>query len=283
LQEIRPHSLPIPRETARGAAIFPRPGANVSAVAGHAHQRRDWEDLASFDSYGAILRPPERKGQRWEEEEFLATGQRDAERILEAAAVHSLPRRFGSALDFGCGVGRVTRALAARFDEVAGVDISATMIDRARTVTSSFGNCRFVVGAAPALRALPAQHYDLVVSILVLQHLPSAREAELTVTMLAGRVAPGGALIVQVPRQLPLRRRLQSRRRAYALLRNLGVAPRLLLGRFGLDPIRTTALSEARVRRAIEDAGAILVAAEDDDATGLHVPSRRYLATRSDS
>jgi len=45
----------------------------------------------------------------------------------------------------------------------------------------------------------------------------------------------------------------------------------------------STALSEARVRRAIEDAGAILVAAEDDDATGLHVPSRRYLATRSDS
>jgi SAM-dependent methyltransferase len=252
-------------------------------VTGHAHQRRDWEDLASFDSYGAILRPPERKGQRWEQEEFLATGQRDADRILEAAAAHGLPRRFVSALDFGCGVGRVSLALAERFDEVVGVDISATMIDRARTVTSSFGNCRFVVGAAPALRALPAQHYDLVVSILVLQHLPSAREAELTVTMLAGRVAPGGALIVQVPRQLPLRRRLQSRRRAYALLRNLGIAPRLLLGRFGLDPIRTTALSEARVRRAIEDAGAILVAAEDDDATGLHVPSRRYLATRSDS
>jgi hypothetical protein len=60
-------------------------------VTGHAHQRRDWEDLASFDSYGAILRPPERKRRRWEQEEFLATGQRDAERILVAAAVHTLP------------------------------------------------------------------------------------------------------------------------------------------------------------------------------------------------
>jgi len=41
------------------------------------------------------------------------------------------PLRFGRALDFGCGPGRVTRALAAWFDESVGVDVSPVMIAEA--------------------------------------------------------------------------------------------------------------------------------------------------------
>ncbi len=38
---------------------------------------------------------------------------------------------FGKALDFGCGVGRLTQALADYFNEVAGVDVSPTMVNKA--------------------------------------------------------------------------------------------------------------------------------------------------------
>jgi hypothetical protein len=63
-------------------------------------------------------------------------------------------------------------------------------------------------------------------------------------------------------------------------LRGLGVPAPLLLGPLHLDPIRTVALPESRVRAAVERAGGTVAAAEDDDATGPHVPSRRYVITR---
>jgi SAM-dependent methyltransferase len=242
-------------------------------------QQRDWEDLASFDPWSAILREPGRESP-WGVEEFLATGERDAERALAAAAAHGLPHRTHSALDFGCGLGRVTRAFASRFDEVVGLDISPTMIRLARELDGA-GQVRFEVGAERELCLLPEGAFDFVLSLLVLQHLRTGSEIERVVSALTQRVAPGGALVVQVPYRLPPRRRIQSRRRAYRMLRALGLPASLLLGPLGLDPIRTVALSEERLVRAVEAAGGIVLAGEPDDASGPHVPSRRYVVTRA--
>ena len=248
-------------------------------VAGRRRQQRDWDDLASYDPWGAILREPGRSGP-WRLDEFLATGERDAERALATAKNEGLPQRCAQALDYGCGAGRVTIALATRFDEVVGMDISPAMIERAQQTAASVTNCRFVVGAEQELQALPAEHFDFVLALLVLQHLPSSADIERHVVALTQRLARGGALVLQVPSRLPLRRRIQSRRRAYALLRSLGVPAPLLLARLNLDPIRTTALPESRVRAAVNAAGGTIAAAQDDDATGPYVPSRRYLVTR---
>lgn len=51
---------------------------------------------------------------------------------MECAATLGHPRERGVALDFGCGVGRLTRALAAFFDRATGVDISSSMIEEAK-------------------------------------------------------------------------------------------------------------------------------------------------------
>ena len=42
----------------------------------------------------------------------------------------------GRALDFGCGAGRLTRALAARFESVVGVDVADAMLDKARALNA---------------------------------------------------------------------------------------------------------------------------------------------------
>ena len=42
------------------------------------------------------------------------------------------PLRHGTALDFGCGVGRLTHALAPHFERTYGVDVSSTMIEQAQ-------------------------------------------------------------------------------------------------------------------------------------------------------
>ena len=46
------------------------------------------------------------------------------------------PAARRSALDFGCGIGRLSQALAEHFDQVYGVDISPKMIELARAAQS---------------------------------------------------------------------------------------------------------------------------------------------------
>lgn len=243
-------------------------------------QRQEWDELARFDVFQAILRDPAHVRRPWSQDAFFESGDRDAELVLAAAARHGLPRRLGRALDFGCGIGRVTRALAKHFEEVVGVDLSPAMISRALELNEGAPRCSFVVSFDPDLRRFESGSFDLVLSLLVLQHLRSSRDAERYIRELVRVVSVGGVAIFQVPARIPPRRRVQSRRRLYGALRALGVHERLLLGRARLDPIRTTAVSERRVRAAVEDAGGKVLEVAPDDAAGPHIASRRYLVSR---
>ena len=86
--------------------------------------QRDWDGLATHNAFGAILRDPAHIRDPWSTNAFFATGDADVDVILTAAARHDLPHRFGRALDFGCGVGRLSRGLAKRFDEARGVKLN---------------------------------------------------------------------------------------------------------------------------------------------------------------
>jgi SAM-dependent methyltransferase len=211
------------------------------------HQR-DWEELAEVDPLWAVLSDPERRGGRWQLDEFLATGEADADR----------------ALDFGCGVGRVTRAFAGRFDEVLGVDVSPRMVARARELHADVPNCRF-----ETLSQLEDASFDLVYSRIVLQHLPRARDALSYVADFLRAIRPDGLVVFQLPDAIPWRRRLGLRRRAYALLRAVGVSPGRLHG-LDLSPIRVIGVPREEVERFLEQRGATVAVAEPDDAvTGL--------------
>jgi SAM-dependent methyltransferase len=243
--------------------------------------QRDWDGLATYNAFGAILRDPAHIRDPWSTNAFFATGDADVDVILTAAARHDLPHHFGRALDFGCGVGRLSRGLAKRFDEVIGVDISPVMISCARDLNREISNCSFEVSTDPGLSRFDSDSFDLVVCLLVLQHLPSGAEAERYIRESVRIVGAGGVVIFQAPSHVPLRRRVQSRRRLYTLLRALGVPERLLLGPGRLDPIRTTAVAEQRVRQAVEESGGVILESEPDQAAGPHIPGRRYVAARS--
>jgi 2-polyprenyl-3-methyl-5-hydroxy-6-metoxy-1,4-benzoquinol methylase len=243
-------------------------------------QQRDWDGLATHNALGAILRDPAHVRNPWDVDAFFATGDADLEVLFAAAARHGLPRRHGRALDFGCGVGRLSRGLAKRFDEVVGLDISPVMISSARRLNRELPNCSFEVSTDSGLSRLDSGSFDLVLCLLVLQHLPTGAEAERYIREFVRVVSTGGAVIFQTPSQVPLRRRVQSRRRLYTALRALGLPERLLLGPGRLDPIRTTAIAEQRVRNAVEESGGIILESEPDAAAGPHIPGRRYLAAR---
>ena len=78
---------------------------------------------------------------------FFASGEAEIAEVLRLAETLGYPRQHERALDFGCGVGRLTRALADSFEEAVGLDISAEMVRLARELNEDRRNCRFEVNA----------------------------------------------------------------------------------------------------------------------------------------
>ena len=233
-------------------------------------QARDWDDLALVDPFWAVLAADDKRGGGWEPTEFFATGEADIEEMLATAAQLGRPTRHERALDFGCGVGRLTRALARRFDEAVGIDVSERMLEHARRLNADTANVTFASSDEP-----PPEPFDLVVANLVLQHLPSKALARVYIGRLIKATRPDGLLVFQLPTKLPLARRLQPRRRLYKPLRTRVGAERLHAA--GLHPVRLLALPEPNVRDTVERAGATVAHTEDAAAAGL----RYYVHHRS--
>jgi len=235
--------------------------------------------MARVDPLWAVLTDPAMKGGGWELDEFLATGERELGEALETAAALGLPERWGRALDVGCGVGRVSRALARRFDSCLGVDGSETMVAHARRIAGDADGCEFRVLDATGLDVLPAASFDLVWSLLVLQHLPRPG-VEAAIGSLVTLLAEGGLAVFQPPHSTTPVHRLQVSRRLYRTARAAGVSADVLHRRTPLTPMRMTALSEERVREVVEAAGGRVLATvpygPQDDPT----PSLQYFAAR---
>ncbi|WP_030375998.1 class I SAM-dependent methyltransferase [Streptomyces rimosus] len=104
--------------------------------------------------------------------------------------LRQLPRRFGSALDVGCGSGDLARLLAARASTVHGIDSDPEITARARELTPASAPVTFTTADAPT--GIPAGPYDVITCVAVLHHLP------LTDALAAFRrhLAPGGTLVI---------------------------------------------------------------------------------------
>ena len=105
--------------------------------------------------------------------------------------------RGREALDFGCGAGRHTQALARRFGRADGVDIAPSMIETARSLGRE-PNCHYHLNQRPDLSLFADATFDFVWSILALQHM-RPDYAVGYVRELLRVLAPPGALVFQVP------------------------------------------------------------------------------------
>jgi ubiquinone/menaquinone biosynthesis C-methylase UbiE len=237
--------------------------------------RRDWDQLAEVDPLWAILAAPEARGGRWKLDEFFATGEAEIAQVLEVASRLGYPRQYDRALDFGCGVGRLTTALGRRFGEAIGVDISQEMVTLARRL-GSCENCRFEVNTSADLQQFPSASFDFIYSALVLQHLPRRELIEAYLGEFLRVLRPGGLAVFQVLSRLSVARRLQPRRRAYAFLQRAGLRHEFLLSRLRLVPVRLTAISEDEVRRAIAAHGGTIVELEEHPEAAAGIRSSRY-------
>jgi hypothetical protein len=75
-----------------------------------------WNALAKFDPLWTILSKPDKKFEKSNCEEFFSNGAREARRVLAICKAKSIDISFGRFLDFGCGVGRMTRGFSGFFE-----------------------------------------------------------------------------------------------------------------------------------------------------------------------
>lgn len=161
---------------------------------------RSWETMAQRDPFWAVLSSPDKRGGRWDLDEFLETGRETVDGVVAQIRALGLdPWAAGdSALDFGTGVGRLAQALARHFGVVHGVDISEAMLAEAERINRFPGTVRFHLNQAPDLATFPDGSIGLVLSHLVLQHM-SVKAARRYLQEFARVLAPGGVLVVQIP------------------------------------------------------------------------------------
>ena len=131
---------------------------------------------------------------------FHETGEEEVRRLTAwlARAGWVLPPDAVCA-ELGCGVGRITRALARRFGRVIGLDVSAPHLAMARDQMAREGlaNTSFVQLRGPAdLAALDG--IDLFYSVISLQHSPPPIILDVLGRAFAG-LRPGGCAFFQVP------------------------------------------------------------------------------------
>jgi SAM-dependent methyltransferase len=158
--------------------------------------KSDWTRLGRSDPLWAVLANPEQRHGGWDPNAFLATGREEVRAALEHACDLGLAPGRDRALDFGCGAGRLSAALADHVRSVIGVDISLTMLAKARELDPT-GRCEFMENDREDLSLFDDASFDIVFSSLVLQHLPPQLSHRYLAEMVRV-LRPGGVLIVQV-------------------------------------------------------------------------------------
>lgn len=160
-----------------------------------------WEGHAKQDPMWAILSDPARKGRKWTPEEFFATGRAEIAAVFDSVDALRVPYARTHALDFGCGVGRLSQALAERFDRVTGVDISQTMVDFARRFNRFGDRVTYICNQQPHLKVLPDAAFSFIYTDIVLQHI-QPEQTKVYLREFARVLAPGGAMVFQLPSHL---------------------------------------------------------------------------------
>jgi 2-polyprenyl-3-methyl-5-hydroxy-6-metoxy-1,4-benzoquinol methylase len=231
--------------------------------------QEDWETNARIDAKWSVLTLAGKLGEGWDDRDFFDIGVREIAEVFRfmektgIRAVGALP--LARCLDFGCGVGRITQALAAQIPEAYGIDISDSMLRQAQAYANAAGkkNIRFVKSTSSDLATdLGRRDFDFVYTNITLQHLNNDLQREY-IRQFSGILAPQGFAVFQIPSVRP-RPTLAAKtwqtlssmkpRNLLSLLRN-SVKQGVLPWRIRME---MNILSEAEAEKVATDAGMIL-------------------------
>jgi ubiquinone/menaquinone biosynthesis C-methylase UbiE len=160
--------------------------------------QKHWNFFGKSDPLWAVLTHPEKRNSRWDAEEFFQTGVDEINgAIAYVESIHPLPSKK-RALDFGCGVGRLTQALALHFERVSAIDISPAMIEHARAFNKYESRCEYLQNERSDLSILPSNEFDFIYSNITLQHI-APRYIKRYLREFLRLLSPDGVLLFQLP------------------------------------------------------------------------------------
>jgi ubiquinone/menaquinone biosynthesis C-methylase UbiE len=156
-----------------------------------------WDSLGKKDPLWAVLTSSD----RWEPETFFQTGRNEISEVMDYINHLSIILNRQRALDFGCGVGRLSLGLAEYFDEVHGVDIAPSMIQAAnqfKGLNCHGEKCQYHHNSKNDLLIFLDNYFDLIYSNIVLQHMAPKYTKNYLIEFLR-ILKPRGLLIFQLP------------------------------------------------------------------------------------
>ena len=236
--------------------------------------QQDWNELAKLDPLYAICTNRSKRGNRWKLAPFFRSGQKEIDSVVTYLKVRAPDIRFSSALDFGCGVGRLTTALAEYWIHAIGVDISEEMLCLAIRYRAKNSRCHFVLNNRSNLACFQDNSFDLIYSNITLMHLPYVSTIEKYVREFVRLLKPGGYMLFHLPTHIPVFRRIKLRRPLYYLLESCGISPSFLYYRLKLHPIKITPVPKSLVVRWLSPETQLI------EVVGVAGPTTRYLAQK---
>ena len=236
----------------------------------------------------------------WTTEDFFQSGLDHCRSLMEDILVpRGMPEERERALDFGCGMGRLTNGLSEYFGEVVGVDISRKML-RLAAEHRRGQNVKFIHNATDHLRVFDDDSFDLVLSMIVLQHIPP-RASLNYIREFIRILKPGGIAVFQ----FPVRTLYVDRTSAYGLwsymrrlpyniwneIRRIVYRPKRIVelrGRipnvFGIRPtMEMHGIPREELVQYINSCNGRLIETMDDFSVGDKVQSYLYLVATSAS
>ncbi len=154
-----------------------------------ARMRTDWDRRAAEDARFYIA-----SGAAGTDAEFRASGHREVEDVV-LDGIRLSPS--ASALEIGCGIGRLLVPLAPRVSRAYGVDISPAMIEKSKGFIADAPNVTTWVTDG-SLAPIPDASLDFVFSYIVFQHIPDRAPVRRYVEEAARVLKPGGLFRFQV-------------------------------------------------------------------------------------
>src|SRR5262249_55036089 len=122
--------------------------------------QRVWNRLGAEDPYWAVLSDPAKRGNRWDVAAFFESGRSEIAAVMSYLARLRPDAEHQRALDFGCGAGRLTQALADYYGEVAAIAIAPPMVALPQRHNRHGERCR--VNASGDLAPFETGTFDLV-------------------------------------------------------------------------------------------------------------------------
>ena len=167
--------------------------------------KAQWTALGETEPFWSVLSEDRFRMSSIEEtkKEFYAGGA-GADRLIDIFCQRSNVRPpSGTCFELGCGVGRVTRFLAERFDHVIGADISRGNLELARQYLRDSSLPKVDLILLRDLQQLEdIDRYDFFYSVIVLQHNPPPIIARF-LSIILRNLRSGGAFLFQVPTHIP--------------------------------------------------------------------------------